>query len=230
MWNALAFDFYEKLIEPTIPKIAVFWVVAPCSLVEVYQRFRGPCCLHHTTQKTAIVILTAVRTSNPTYYTVQTLQYIGKPTDRLLSEDELKKLPLSQPTRWLTYSITFYTDYYLWTGYRVSALTIRDSMLCRCDIVMIRDLPWRAGLVTWTRDSLLLPCLQKPTIGHSPELAQSSPHFNTIPLWSTLIISVHRPLDPQVVSPRFTFADQNFVRISHCPMRATFPVHLSFMI
>jgi hypothetical protein len=28
-------------------KIAVFWVVAPCSLVEVYHRFRGPCCLHH---------------------------------------------------------------------------------------------------------------------------------------------------------------------------------------
>jgi hypothetical protein len=25
----------------------VFWVVAPCSLVEVYKRFRGPCCLHH---------------------------------------------------------------------------------------------------------------------------------------------------------------------------------------
>jgi hypothetical protein len=28
-------------------KMAVFWVVAPCSPVEVYQRFRGPCCLHH---------------------------------------------------------------------------------------------------------------------------------------------------------------------------------------
>jgi hypothetical protein len=27
--------------------MAVFWVVAPCSLVEVYQRFRGPCCLHY---------------------------------------------------------------------------------------------------------------------------------------------------------------------------------------
>jgi hypothetical protein len=43
-------------------KLAVFWVVAPCSLVEVHQRFRGPCCLHHqgdrgaTTQKTAIFI------------------------------------------------------------------------------------------------------------------------------------------------------------------------------
>jgi hypothetical protein len=28
-------------------KMAVFWFVAPCSLVEVYQRFRGPCRLHH---------------------------------------------------------------------------------------------------------------------------------------------------------------------------------------
>jgi hypothetical protein len=28
-------------------KIAVFWVVAPCSLVEVHQRFRDPCCFHH---------------------------------------------------------------------------------------------------------------------------------------------------------------------------------------
>jgi hypothetical protein len=28
-------------------KMAVFWVVASYSLVEVYQRFRDPCCLHH---------------------------------------------------------------------------------------------------------------------------------------------------------------------------------------
>jgi hypothetical protein len=27
--------------------MAVFWAVAPCSPVEVYQRFRGPCCLHY---------------------------------------------------------------------------------------------------------------------------------------------------------------------------------------
>jgi hypothetical protein len=27
-------------------KMAVFWVVTPRSLVEVYRRFRGPCCLH----------------------------------------------------------------------------------------------------------------------------------------------------------------------------------------
>jgi hypothetical protein len=58
-------------------KEAVFWVAAPCSLVEVYQRFGGPCCLHHqddvgskllhsaTIQKTAIFIIAAMRTSNP---------------------------------------------------------------------------------------------------------------------------------------------------------------------
>jgi hypothetical protein len=28
-------------------KMAVFSVIAPCSLVEVYRRFRGSCCLHH---------------------------------------------------------------------------------------------------------------------------------------------------------------------------------------
>jgi hypothetical protein len=28
-------------------KMAVFWEVAPCSLLEVYQRVRGPCCFHH---------------------------------------------------------------------------------------------------------------------------------------------------------------------------------------
>jgi hypothetical protein len=28
-------------------KMAVSWVVVPCSLVEVYQRFRGASCLHH---------------------------------------------------------------------------------------------------------------------------------------------------------------------------------------
>jgi hypothetical protein len=28
-------------------KVTVFWDVTPCSLVEVYRRFRGACCLHH---------------------------------------------------------------------------------------------------------------------------------------------------------------------------------------
>jgi hypothetical protein len=31
----------------TSKKITVFWDVAPCSLIEVYRRFIGACCLHH---------------------------------------------------------------------------------------------------------------------------------------------------------------------------------------
>jgi hypothetical protein len=27
--------------------MAVFWIAAPCSLSEVFQRFRGPYCFHH---------------------------------------------------------------------------------------------------------------------------------------------------------------------------------------
>jgi hypothetical protein len=32
-------------------KMAVFWVVALCSLVEVHERFRGVCCLHFQGEK-----------------------------------------------------------------------------------------------------------------------------------------------------------------------------------
>jgi hypothetical protein len=28
-------------------KMVLFWVIMPCSLVEVFRRFRGACCLHH---------------------------------------------------------------------------------------------------------------------------------------------------------------------------------------
>jgi hypothetical protein len=40
-------------------KMAVFWVVVPCSLVEVYQRFRGPCCSHEI----IALMMEAARTS-----------------------------------------------------------------------------------------------------------------------------------------------------------------------
>jgi hypothetical protein len=36
--------------------MAVFWVEAPFSLVEVYQRFRGPCCLHHHNDEIALMM------------------------------------------------------------------------------------------------------------------------------------------------------------------------------
>jgi hypothetical protein len=49
-------------------KMAVFWVVAPCSLVEVYQRFRGNCCLHHQ----GALMMEAARTSETLVHFYQT--------------------------------------------------------------------------------------------------------------------------------------------------------------
>jgi hypothetical protein len=58
-------------------KMAVFWVVAPCSLAEVYRHFRGACCLHHrgddiflimeaaSTPKTSVNFYQTTRRNNP---------------------------------------------------------------------------------------------------------------------------------------------------------------------
>jgi hypothetical protein len=46
--------------------MGVFWIVAPCRLVEVYQRFRGPCCLHHhhsSSGRLIALMMEAARTS-----------------------------------------------------------------------------------------------------------------------------------------------------------------------
>jgi hypothetical protein len=43
------------------PKKTVFWVVAPCSLVEIHQSFRGARCLHHHGDESLI----ATRRKNP---------------------------------------------------------------------------------------------------------------------------------------------------------------------
>jgi hypothetical protein len=46
--------------------MAVFWVVAPCRLVEVYQRFRGTCCLHHRGDDLLIALLMEAATASET--------------------------------------------------------------------------------------------------------------------------------------------------------------------
>jgi hypothetical protein len=39
--------------------MAILWDVAPCSLVEVYRRFRGACCLHHQGDKCNVTTVEA---------------------------------------------------------------------------------------------------------------------------------------------------------------------------
>jgi hypothetical protein len=46
-------------------KMAVFWVVAPCSLVDINRCFRGACCFHHQSDKTSINIYQTTRRNKP---------------------------------------------------------------------------------------------------------------------------------------------------------------------
>jgi hypothetical protein len=53
-------------------KKAVFWDVAPCSLVEVYRRFRGAYCLHYqgdeeaaNTSETSVNLYQIIRHNDP---------------------------------------------------------------------------------------------------------------------------------------------------------------------
>jgi hypothetical protein len=59
-----------------ITKIAVFWVEAPCSLVEGYQLFRGPCSIPHQ----GALMMEAARTS-------ETLVNFYQTTRRYNTED-----------------------------------------------------------------------------------------------------------------------------------------------
>jgi hypothetical protein len=43
-------------------EMTVFWDGALCSLVEVYRRFRGPCCLHHQGDECALMMEAASTT------------------------------------------------------------------------------------------------------------------------------------------------------------------------
>jgi hypothetical protein len=45
-WAKLNLVAFDVLIAVSM-KMAVFWVAAPCSVVEIYCCFRGACCLHH---------------------------------------------------------------------------------------------------------------------------------------------------------------------------------------
>jgi hypothetical protein len=46
-------------------KMAIFWVVEPCSLVEDCRRFRSVCCLRHHGDETSANFYQSARRNNP---------------------------------------------------------------------------------------------------------------------------------------------------------------------
>jgi hypothetical protein len=61
-------------------KMTVFWVVAPCSPVEVYRRFIGTCCLHHKGDEALIALMMEAATP---------ASFFGGPRLKSLSGDRL---------------------------------------------------------------------------------------------------------------------------------------------
>jgi hypothetical protein len=64
-------------------KMAVFWVVAPCGLVEVYQRFRGPCCLYHQGKALIALMMEAARTCETLVNIYQTTYHFNPENSHL---------------------------------------------------------------------------------------------------------------------------------------------------
>jgi hypothetical protein len=70
--------------------MSVFWVVVPCSLVEIYYRFRGPCCLHHQGLLIALM-MEAARSSETLVNFYQTTRRYN-PEDRHLRTNRRENL------------------------------------------------------------------------------------------------------------------------------------------
>jgi hypothetical protein len=125
-------------------KMAVFWVVAPCSLVEVYQRFASLCCLHHQgdctrlhgarTQKTAIIFTVSLRSvlKRTILQSVDVMSHIGVKCYLLLSGKNTNSKGLKTKShkiceirtpkqvnkvgRYIMKSYVIYTGYFLFLG------------------------------------------------------------------------------------------------------------------
>jgi hypothetical protein len=67
-------------------KMAVFWVVMLCSLVEVYQHLRGTCCLYHQCDE---CMMEAARTSEKLVNFYQTTQQYNPEDSQALPRSSL---------------------------------------------------------------------------------------------------------------------------------------------
>jgi hypothetical protein len=67
--------------------MAVFWVVAPCSLAEVYRRFRGGCCLYQFTDVSEVLAASIIVLMIEAARTSETYVKFFKTTRRNNPED-----------------------------------------------------------------------------------------------------------------------------------------------
>jgi hypothetical protein len=155
-------------------KMAVFWVVAPCSLVEVHQRFRGPCCLHHQGDLSSPTLLNFYHT-----------------TRRYNPEDGHVHLDIrTHPTLWNARKRTSL----VFTVIKdcVQFLQTRRRYIYHMPHYIMNRTPWSRALLEKLIITQLIKklatfygthrftCSEDPTIGSYPKLHESSPHTPTL--------------------------------------------------
>jgi hypothetical protein len=114
----------SKIITTTDKKMDVFWVVEPCSLVEVYHRFRGTCCLHHQNA----LMMQAARTSETSVNFYQTTRRYN-PEDRHLHTRRRENLKSNHMQHWYCDKRSTTSDHMGHTGYLNTFQGIPSDML-----------------------------------------------------------------------------------------------------
>jgi hypothetical protein len=109
-------------------EMAIFWVVAPCSLAEVYRRFGGTCCLHHQFDLMVEAASTGWARGCDVFYTVA----YGKPSHpRFLSGTSETSVNVCRTTRRCNPEDGRHQEEYEWsvpiTGTRDSLDTVRHD-------------------------------------------------------------------------------------------------------
>jgi hypothetical protein len=119
-------------------KMAVFWDFAPCSLVEIYRRFRDTYCLHH--QALTALMMDAESTSESSVRFYQTT-WRNVPEDSHLYTNYMVRKLLTRSDEWRRYASISYAFYVVWvrTVYCSEPVFIKPINFC-LDVVQCRGL------------------------------------------------------------------------------------------
>jgi hypothetical protein len=164
-WSRISQKFHHQVrfevLTAASMKMAVFCVVASCSLVEVYWRLRGACCLHHQA-----IALKRRQTSARLHGTTQ--------KTAIFVHHQFHRSVLLDPVLSMLHSSNLFTSYFS------KVLYFNNKVLFTA---FIRD-PWRYDLSAPAADRHLTCCLLCAAHGSS-----SLSNFHSIPqeqIWTSV--------------------------------------------
>jgi hypothetical protein len=197
-------------------KMAVFWVVAPCSLVEVYQRFRGTFWLHHqgaaSTSEMSVNFYQTTRRNNPEDRHLHTCR-----------REILKSHPDEPSSHGYTYffKLCFNIDLSFMTRSPMRSLLCMNYTTLPCAL--------HAPPISSSPDLIIVIIF-----GKENELrSSSSRNFSQSPVPPSLFMSKHSPEHPVPKHPQYIFVfyceKLSFTPIQNCRYKYSF-VYFSLYI